>query len=152
MGQINLRFPEASPRSPRDGSERISNNLIGVKESERESVNETCTTELEPPCLQTLSLPTFLITYISRSQAPAWECMAGGSASGLVLELEAGASQSAFPGRARERVPGDSSLYQAGVKSIICSWPRAQARLTRAALISLSIDSAKSDPKNIKQL
>ena len=30
---------------------------------------------------------TFLVNYISRSQALAWECMVRGSASGLVLEL-----------------------------------------------------------------
>ncbi len=43
---------EASPKSPSDGSERISNNLIGVGESEGESLDEIRTTELEPPRLQ----------------------------------------------------------------------------------------------------
>ena len=52
-GSLQSARTKASPKSPSNGSERISSNLIGARESERESVNEICTTELEPPCLQT---------------------------------------------------------------------------------------------------
>ena len=59
------------------------------------SPNETGA--IKPSGLSPCYYPHFYIIYISRSQALVWECMVRGSASGLVLELEAGASQEAFP-------------------------------------------------------
>lgn len=42
---------EASPKPPSDGLELVAIALIGVGESEGESLNETRTTESEPPTL-----------------------------------------------------------------------------------------------------